>query len=91
MTRVHISYGSRRKPYNPQIGDRKETKAGVFRRVRRLAWGGGRNRQCLGTQVSGSRPLYDWIEEKYFTDKYEPGSYHNRNKEWWDEQERLYG
>ncbi len=80
--RIHISSG--RKPYNPKVGDRKETKAGVFRRVERLAW--FRNR-CIGRQVSGSRTLYDWIEERYFTDKFEPGSAHHRSKEWWDLQE----
>lgn len=78
--RVHLML-ARTKKYNPQIGDRKETKAGVFRRVPRLAFGGPRMRHCIGRQVSGSRPLYDWIEEKYF-DAYGFGR-HFRTEEWW--------
>lgn len=86
MIRVHYSYETGRKPYNPKIGDRKETKKGVFRRVERLAWDPrGTQRRVMGTQVSGNRPLYDWIEEKYFTDKWELGSAYHRTKAWWDE------
>lgn len=75
--RIHISSGQR-KPYRPKVGDRKETKAGLFRRVPRLAWMGG-NRYCR--QVSGNRPLYDWIEEKYFDEK--GFGRHYRTEEWW--------
>lgn len=78
--RIHISSGPRKR-YNPQPGDVKETKEGRFRRVPRLAWGGPRCRHCIGRQVSNGRPLYDWIEEKYF-DRF---GNHWRSQEWWDE------
>lgn len=77
--RIHIQYGPRRE-YNPKVGDTKVTKQGTFRRVRRLAWSGGNMRQVMGTQVSGSRALYDWIDEKY----YDPYGLFGRTQEWWN-------